>query len=357
MLYLYLALVFFLGAAVGSGLNVCAYRLPYEKSLLWPGSRCASCLQPVRWFDNVPLLSYWLLRGRCRRCGARFSCRYFFVELCTALAFVGLFWLEIIENVPDIQGIRHGREAALNGWIPTEAWWVFAQHAVLLSFLIVASLCDLDHMEIPLSLTFTGTLFGLAGSMLLPWAWPGMPPAPPAAGAGMPALPSGAYPWPVWYPLPAWMPAGSWQLGLATGLAGAAAGMVLLRGVRFLFGFGRGMEGLGLGDADLMMMAGAFLGWQPVIMALFVGVAPALVFALFQIVTGRGQAMPFGPPLAIGVVLTLLFWPWIGRPYQLVFFEPIVLLIVAGFGGVLLLVTAFLLRLMRGMPEEEPAPR
>ena len=69
--------------------------------------------------------------------------------------------------------------------------------------------------------------------------------------------------------LPRWLPAGSPQLGLATGLAGAVTGMVLLRGVRFLFGLGRGLEGMGVGDADLMMMAGAFVGWQPVVAAFF----------------------------------------------------------------------------------------
>src|SRR5579871_5906936 len=77
---------FVLGAIVGSFLNVCIARLPQEKSLLWPpGSRCGHCFQPVRWHDNIPLVSYWVLRGRCRSCGATFSSRYFFVELATAL--------------------------------------------------------------------------------------------------------------------------------------------------------------------------------------------------------------------------------------------------------------------------------
>src|SRR5947209_3479970 len=99
MVYLWLPFVFALGAAVGSFINVCAYRLPYEKSLFWPGSRCGKCYQPIRWYDNLPLLSYWVLRGRCRTCGATFSIRYFLVELFTGLAFVGLFYLEIVRNV------------------------------------------------------------------------------------------------------------------------------------------------------------------------------------------------------------------------------------------------------------------
>src|SRR5205085_136440 len=116
-------------------------------------------------------------------------------------------------------------------------------------------------------------------------------------------LPAGVYPWPVWYPLPTWLPAGSWQLGLATGLAGALAGMLVLRVVRFLFGFGRGIEGLGLGDADLMMMAGSFIGWQPVVAALFIGTFLALFIGIAQVLRARGQAMPFGPPLSAGVFI------------------------------------------------------
>src|SRR5262249_3251442 len=70
-----------LGASPGSFLNVCISRIPYEKSIVWPSSRCGNCLKAIRWYDNLPLLSYWLRRGRCRHCGARFSARYFLMEL------------------------------------------------------------------------------------------------------------------------------------------------------------------------------------------------------------------------------------------------------------------------------------
>jgi leader peptidase (prepilin peptidase)/N-methyltransferase len=146
------------------------------------------------------------------------------------------------------------------------------------------------------------------------------------------------------------MPPGSWQLGLATGLAGAAAGMLALRAVRFLFGFGRGIEGLGVGDADLMMMAGAFVGWQPVLAAFMVGVFPALFFGVAQIVLKGDQALPFGPSLAIGVLLALLGWRSIGVYFQPIFFWPQALAWLVGVGAVLLVVTSFLLRLVRGTP-------
>src|SRR5262249_3386012 len=136
---------------------------------------------------------------------------------------------------------------------------------------------------------------GLGGAVLFPWPWPDRPEtvlrasdpprpppmlgqaAPPPTPGPMPADRAwwlaehaprpGFYAWPVWGPLPGWLPPGSWQLGLATGLAGAAAGSLLVRGVRFLAGQALGKEAMGMGDADLMMMAGAFLGWQIVVVA------------------------------------------------------------------------------------------
>jgi leader peptidase (prepilin peptidase)/N-methyltransferase len=362
-MWVWLAMVFVLGAAIGSFLNVCAGRLPYEKSVFWPGSHCLRCLQRIRWYDNIPLLSYWVLRGRCRRCGASFSIRYFLVELFVGLAFAGLFYAEIVRNVLRVPLLTREAEWVAAGLIPPQAWVLFGCHATLLSFLITAALADLEHLEIPLPVTVTGTLVGLALSTAFPWPYPearwaptveerviherlGIPPRPP----------TGVQAWPLWQPLPRWLPAGSWRLGLANGVAGALAGLVVLRGVRFLFGVGRGVEGLGLGDADLMMMAGAFLGWQPVIIAFFMAVFPALLFGIAQVIFRGNQAMPFGPSLAAGVVLTLLLWPGLGERVRPLFFEAWLVGLLAGAGAVILLVAAFLLRLMRGPPEgpEEP---
>src|SRR5581483_666943 len=86
-LFLGITITFVLGALVGSFLNVCLYRLPRGQSLLWPASQCGHCLQPVRWYDNLPLLSYWVLGGRCRTCRCAFSSRYFWIELLTAVGF------------------------------------------------------------------------------------------------------------------------------------------------------------------------------------------------------------------------------------------------------------------------------
>jgi leader peptidase (prepilin peptidase) / N-methyltransferase len=347
LLVFWFVFVFLAGCAVGSFINVCVARLPFEKSLIWPGSHCPGCLRPIRAIDNVPVLSYFLLGGRCRSCKAAIPWTYPLVELGTGLAFVGLFYLEMVANVLNLPIINQqwGRAA---GMVPVRALPVFLHHAILLSFLIAVSLCDLAEMEIPLPITVTGTLVGLAMSALLPWPFPDTR----AAAVPLPGLPNGlpipgAYPWPVWWPLPDWLPPGSWQLGLATGLAGALAGMVLLRGVAFLFSAGRGMEGLGIGDADLMMMAGAFVGWQPVVLAFFVSVGPALVFAIGQIILRGGESLPFGPSLAAGVVITTLCWPKLGQAVALPFFDPIALSILGIGGGVLLIAISFMLRLAR----------
>lgn len=172
-------LVFVLGACVGSFLNVCIYRLPFDKSVLWPGSRCSHCLKSIKWYDNIPLVSYWLLGGRCRFCRTRFSIRYFFIELSTALIFVGLFYVEVIANV-------YGLDEALLGTnrFNVGRGAIFTFHALLVSLLLAASVCDYDHHIIPLQITVSGTIFGLIGALLFPWPWPYLPAeAEMAAGA------------------------------------------------------------------------------------------------------------------------------------------------------------------------------
>jgi leader peptidase (prepilin peptidase)/N-methyltransferase len=387
MLFVWLVLLFVLGAALGSFLNVCIYRIPLEKSIFWPGSRCGTCFQKIRWYDNLPLVSYFVLRGRCRACKTRFSVRYFAVELLTGLSFAGLFYLEVVVNVNSLiyvdwqpqrvlgmqqppQVLEQQRKWILQsqqmqitrGEVQWKAWVAFGYHAILLCFLIVVTFCDIDRREIPPAVTVPGTIIGLIGATLLPWPWPsspeialaGMPPEVPwwqLAPAIGPKL--GLYPWPVWGPLPAWLaPGGNWQTGLATGLAGMLAGTLMLRTVRSLFSKGLGMEALGLGDADLMMMAGAFLGWQPVVTAFFVAVLPALVFGITLLVVKGDNSLPFGPSLAMGVVITWLGWSWIGPRLQILFFHGPFLLILAAACCVFMLGASYVLRLLRMSREQ-----
>lgn len=353
----FLIFVFIVGAAVGSFLNVSIARLPLEKSLLWPNSRCGACLQSIRWYDNLPLISYLILRGRCRTCGQSYSIAYFLVELGTALAFVALFWLEVVHNV---HGWPGGMFAHL-GMIEWTSVLGFAWHAVLLSFLIVASVCDLRSREIPLQLTLTGTLIGLIGSALMPWPYPqptglmlSIPPPVPADVFVHPrtVILEGIYAWPFWGPLPGWCGPGEVLTGLLTGVAGALVGTFLLRTIGFLFSKGLGKEALGLGDADLMMMAGSFLGWQIIVVAFFLSVFPALLLGIIQLFARGDNSLPFGPSLSLSVMATCLAWHWIGpavRPYM---FWGELLIAAAVLCAVLLFVLAFLMGLMRA--KEEP---
>lgn len=380
-------MIFIIGAMIGSFLNVCIYRLPLEKSPLWPlTSRCGHCLQPVRALDNLPLISYWLLRGRCRTCAAPFSMRYFFVELGTALSFLGLFYLECVTNIhrfnPQFLGQQQAEIACLVAFI---------YHAVLLSFLIVATFCDIDHRTIPLSLTVTGTVLGIIGAIFLPWPWPYTPEQATPTGRGFPVDDwmvsmlrrpyQGIYSWPVWGPLPEWLaPGGNWQTGLATGLAGFLVGTLTLRIVRFTFGLGIGVDymdeadpdsvrwslpwrlwdwagrvggkTLGLGDADLMMMAGAFLGWQPTLTAFFLAVVPGLMFGMVQIFQRGDNALPFGPSLAIGAMIAALYWQELGPALQVFFFNGPFLASIVGVSCFLLLLSGYVLRIMKNWRKE-----
>jgi leader peptidase (prepilin peptidase)/N-methyltransferase len=380
---------FLIGAVVGSFLNVCIYRLPLEKSIIWPmASHCGSCWQPIAWFDNIPLISYWLLRGRCRTCGARFSSRYFFVELLTGLGLAGLFYLEAVRNIHQFRPAILGSERAVEAKLV-----VFVFHGTLFCLLLVATFTDFDHLSIPLPLTVFGTAIGLLGSMVWAWPWPytigqalpGFDASSEWAWIGGSIRPrAGVYPWPIWGPLPSWMQPGqqqdamstpgTWYGGLATGAAGMFMGMMLLRGIRFCYGlgnpeytedpdpslqhswfgrrlfswFGRvGGKALGVGDADLMMMAGSFLGWQPVVVALLASLLPGLIAALIFGILRGNRPFAYGPALACGTVITFLAWPSISLQLQPFFFNWFCIKALAFFGFVGLPLAALTIRLMR----------
>src|SRR5262245_47558595 len=115
--------LFVIGSAVGSFLNVVIYRLPRGKNLFWPYSRFGACLKPIRSWDNIPLLSYWLLGGRCRVCGSPFSLRYFTIELNTGLFFALLYYAEVGLNPHQIPSWRGGGLWYLEaGRFPPDSW-------------------------------------------------------------------------------------------------------------------------------------------------------------------------------------------------------------------------------------------
>jgi leader peptidase (prepilin peptidase)/N-methyltransferase len=134
--------VFLFGAAIGSFLNVCIYRMPIGKSIVSPPSACPSCGKFICWFDNIPLVSYLALRGRCRHCGAKFTARYVLVELLTALMFLAIWVI-------------------FGGWLAPIYW-------ILVAGLIVATFIDFEHFIIPNEITYGGVIVGFVLSLLYP---------------------------------------------------------------------------------------------------------------------------------------------------------------------------------------------
>jgi leader peptidase (prepilin peptidase)/N-methyltransferase len=370
---------------VGSFINVLAARLPYEKSVVWPSSRCFACYRAVRTLDNVPILGYLRLRGRCRFCGAPFSSRYLWVEVGTGAAFLALFLLEVVFDWFKFPGVKFALVGG-DGTPSGRALAVFAYHAVLVSGLIAAAVIDAEHRIIPTQVTYPAMVVGLVGGALMPWPWPhptavALPPALPNNQpwfmlnlVGM--IPEGVQPWPFWGPTFDFAPPGTWKLGLLNAVLGALAGSFVVRATKWLFETGLGREALGLGDADLLMMAGAFLGWQIPVLAMFVGAIASLVLKLLGFVlrpdepaeatsaaaaappagtpvTGppEPRELPFGPGLAIGVAVTWFAWPWVGPKLQFPFFDELTMGVLVGVMGVGLLAAALLLR----RPVEEEA--
>jgi len=145
--------LFAMGCCIGSFLNVVIYRLPREKSLVHPGSSCPHCGQVIRFYDNIPLLSWLILRAKCRRCKGPISPRYFIVELLTGSVFLGLYLAYFHTNVwPSLH---------ING-----AWFVYLIHIILLSAFIAASGIDLELWIIPLSICWFVTAVGVIGSAI-----------------------------------------------------------------------------------------------------------------------------------------------------------------------------------------------
>lgn len=364
--------VLLFGLMVGSFINVLVARLPFEKSIVWPSSRCFACYTKIRLTDNLPILGYLRLRGKCRACGAAFSARYLWVEIGTGVAFLALFLAEVVFNRFNFPGIEVGGDG-----VPTwRAVGLFAYHAALVSALLAAAAVDYEHRIIPSEITYTALAVGVLGSVFLPWPWPHPPEAANAIPPGDPwillnhvgKVAVGAQPWPFWGPLFDSAPAGSWQLGLLNAVFGALAGSLVVRAIKWLFETGLGREALGLGDADLLMMAGAFLGWQIAVLSLFVGAFAALVLKVLQAFLGSSDApqsvpggtpisgpaqpreLPFGPGLAIGVLVTWFAWPWLGPRVQFPFFDATVMAVLVGVMAVGVLAAALILR----RPVEEP---
>ena len=224
-------------------MNVCIYRLPREESIVLPGSHCPHCDRPIKFYDNIPLFSYLLLKGKCRYCGVPISLQYPIVEGVTAFFSLLMF-------------LRYG---------PSLDYFFFF---AFISGLILITVIDLFHQEIPDVVSLPGIGVGLIGSLILP------------------------------------------QISFLQSLGG----MLLGGGILFLVAFGSQWlfkrEGMGGGDVKLLAMIGAFLGWKAVILTIFLSsLIGSIVGVLIMILKGKNfkYAIPFGPFLSLGAILSL-FW-------------------------------------------------
>jgi leader peptidase (prepilin peptidase)/N-methyltransferase len=274
--------VFIVGTVVGSFLNVCIYRIPWEKSVIWPGSRCLTCWTPIAARDNIPIVSWLALRGECRNCGSRISVRYPLVELLVGLLFLGLFYVDVMHSPRDAW-----RQVAVHSLS------TLAYHALLAALLVAATFIDYDLFIIPDQITVTGMVLGLLLGMLDPR----IRPEPSTATTH--------------------------ALGLGVGILGLAVGAGLTQSVRILGSRMLGREAMGFGDVTLMAMIGVFLGWQAAIMTFFLGAFVGLAHAAWKLtvylrkwLSGRklssaDRELPFGPYLSMGALILVFAWPWL----------------------------------------------
>lgn len=316
--------VFVLGAITGSFLNVCVYRIPQQPHLwpalkgLWqPPSQCPRCRTRIAWYDNVPILGWLHLRGRCRTCRMWISPRYPFVELLNALLFLGLYWLEIPPGwPPQPAGSSLFSELgpqAVPGWSPLSATTGmhlrYFYHLVLVESLIVASLIDIDRREIPDASTLPAMAVGLLGGLLIGRVHL----VPLWSQNSSQVFTFTRLFWPEWrvdqWPdVPAWFTQHPHLHGLLVSLAGLIVAGGVTWGVR-LIGFAvLRREAMGFGDVILMAVIGSFLGWQASIVAFIIAPAVALVLLPLQLFVHRDRYIPYGPYLSVGALIVLAAW-------------------------------------------------
>ena len=369
--WIWFVFIFAFGGCVGSFLNVVIYRLPRDESLIKPPSACPACGRHIRFYDNIPLISWLLLRAKCRYCKAPISPRYFVIELLTGLVFVGLFFLFFHTD------LRAGVGAFLAG-----GWFIYLTSIILLAALIAASAIDLKLWVIPLSICWFVTAAGLIGSALGVYI---IDPTVirsyallPSASAKTASLATGAavglaISWgllatglikrsyesedPQDFPekpeestesrfnhrleicreviflLPiiicslatCWLSQKSpsirtWWLNFSqqpviAGLLGSLWGYFVGCGVvwfaRILGTWGFGKEAMGLGDVHLMGAAGAVIGASLVVVAFFIAPFFGLAWAGLRTFFKKTRQIPYGPFLSLGIFTVMILHDWI----------------------------------------------
>lgn len=253
-------IVFIFGSVVGSFLNVCIYRMPRNESVVWPRSHCPKCSRKILGYDNIPLLSFILLGGRCRFCKGRISLRYPLVELLTALISLALF-------------VRFGLT------------YDFFVYMVLAWGLIVATFVDIQHRIIPDEISVGGLILGF---ILLSIKGVDFNPLRFSFRFSLGSL-----------------------LGIVVG-----AGAIYLTGKLFDLVYFKMLkkppidgetESMGGGDVKLMGMIGAFLGWQTALLTFFIAPFLGVVIGVANLLIKKEHTIPYGPFLSLAALIALFF--------------------------------------------------
>jgi len=252
---------FILGAVLGSFLNVCIYRLPREESIAFPPSHCTSCNNPIKFYDNIPILSYLILDGKCRNCSMRISPTYPIIELISAV----LTLLAVRQFGISMDTLFY---------------------IVLIYSLIIITFIDLEHLIIPNVITFPGIGVGIIFNLIITnWGYASDLLDTPDLKNFLRLIS---------------------EVPIMSSILGVLIGGGLLYFIGFLYEVIRKREGMGMGDVKLLAMLGAFLGWQGVIFIVFLSSIIGTVIGLSIILYQRGNlkyAIPFGPFLSIAAII------------------------------------------------------
>ncbi len=261
--------IFLLGAIIGSFLNVVIHRVPLDQSIVFPNSACPNCKNAIKGYDNIPILSWLILGGKCRNCKNPISARYPAVELLTALAFLLVYW-----------------QIGFNWYLPVGL--IFTATIISLIFI------DSEHMILPDKITIPLFFFALIVRIAYPIIFqsdffPDMKHFPLISLSEMPA----------------------WLVSLIGAGLGALIGGGSLWLVGEIWQRLRGVEAMGFGDVKMLLGVGALLGWRLTLLTIFLGALTGSLAGIYYIVkdreTGLQAKLPFGIFLGIGSVIALLF--------------------------------------------------
>jgi len=256
------SLSFIFGTVIGSFLNVCIYRIPREESIAYPGSHCTSCDQPISFYYNIPIISYFLLGGKCQHCKSSISGRYPLVELISGLLFLATVW-------------KFG--------LSIETLF----YLLLISSLIAITFIDFEHKIIPNVITYPGILIGILYSALIT-DWDNF-------GQAIHTFNETQNLFSMLRELP-----------ILDSIFGIILGGGILLLIAYFYKALKKRDGMGMGDVKLLAMIGAFFGWEGVLFVIFLSSILGSVIGISIIIAKKGDlkyALPFGPFLSIAAVV------------------------------------------------------